>query len=635
MFKKITLISLSLLLTFTLVGNVGAQFDWLPRAGITPDSPLYFLDKMGEKIGMFFAFRAESKVKKALKYAEERLAEAREIAEKGKTEEVKGTTQNYEEYLSLAQDKIEEIKQKGRSVEDISSQVAGATSKHLAVLEGMLEKVPEEAKSAIEKAKQKSKKGHLTSVEMVAGEKPEKAVQINAEAIRERLKKAKQEAKKKREEKLKKVLADYEEFKDFQEEMTEKYKTLGTLIAEKNVEEIDDLDEIEDEAEEISLEMKEKIKEIKSEFQENIKESLKGVTEENPEKAAKINLNISDKKLTEIKQKGEKLQEREKNCQTKCSEICKQEEIEPCISECVETAECLDEDEECQKEVQNRCKGACHSKIVLGECVNECTRVCTQRQQQEMERRVNEFENQHRFGEEISAIAQGLGKDTTTIEELVEQANSIHLVILGRVYEKVPEEGKESIERAMEASAKGYQEAVQRLKQKGIQKEEKEIPFPAGVPEETRERVKNRVYQRIREEQRNKERDCINSGGKVTERMCCKAVDDFPNLCLEGPCGCAPEHSYSVKVCDCGEGMCFNGTECVSFGQTNGKGEKQGEQKREQKQVCIQVITPAYNPETGECKEFPTPCDVPEDWEKGCPQEDTPVMERKRGAPNQ
>lgn len=35
---------------------------------------------------------------------------------------------------------------------------------------------------------------------------------------------------------------------------------------------------------------------------------------------------------------------------------------------------------------------------------------------------------------------------------------------------------------------------------------------------------------------------------------------------------------------------------------------------------CIQVITPAKNPKTGECQEFPTPCDVPEGWDKvsGC-----------------
>jgi len=31
--------------------------------------------------------------------------------------------------------------------------------------------------------------------------------------------------------------------------------------------------------------------------------------------------------------------------------------------------------------------------------------------------------------------------------------------------------------------------------------------------------------------------------------------------------------------------------------------------------VCIQVITSARNPETGEIREFPTPCDVPDEWE--------------------
>ncbi len=31
-------------------------------------------------------------------------------------------------------------------------------------------------------------------------------------------------------------------------------------------------------------------------------------------------------------------------------------------------------------------------------------------------------------------------------------------------------------------------------------------------------------------------------------------------------------------------------------------------------EVCAQVITPAKDPATGECMEFPTPCDVPEGW---------------------
>lgn len=31
--------------------------------------------------------------------------------------------------------------------------------------------------------------------------------------------------------------------------------------------------------------------------------------------------------------------------------------------------------------------------------------------------------------------------------------------------------------------------------------------------------------------------------------------------------------------------------------------------------ACVQMITYAVNPETGEVVAFPTPCDVPEGWE--------------------
>lgn len=32
-------------------------------------------------------------------------------------------------------------------------------------------------------------------------------------------------------------------------------------------------------------------------------------------------------------------------------------------------------------------------------------------------------------------------------------------------------------------------------------------------------------------------------------------------------------------------------------------------------EICLQVITPAKNPDTGEIVDYPTPCDVPEGWE--------------------
>lgn len=56
---------------------------------------------------------------------------------------------------------------------------------------------------------------------------------------------------------------------------------------------------------------------------------------------------------------------------------------------------------------------------------------------------------------------------------------------------------------------------------------------------------------------------CEETGGTVTTANCCKSSGDFPNTCLIGACGCSPTNSHEVKVCDCGEGRCFDGNSCV------------------------------------------------------------------------
>jgi len=60
-----------------------------------------------------------------------------------------------------------------------------------------------------------------------------------------------------------------------------------------------------------------------------------------------------------------------------------------------------------------------------------------------------------------------------------------------------------------------------------------------------------------------KELACIASGGTVQTSMCCLATSDFPDQCSVGACGCAPENSHEVKVCNCGTGKCFDGNTCV------------------------------------------------------------------------
>ncbi len=62
-----------------------------------------------------------------------------------------------------------------------------------------------------------------------------------------------------------------------------------------------------------------------------------------------------------------------------------------------------------------------------------------------------------------------------------------------------------------------------------------------------------------------KERACIESGGRVAYTLChCPGVEDFPNTCLEGFCSCEPSgEARKIMVCECGEEMCFDGEKCV------------------------------------------------------------------------
>lgn len=310
--KKILLLTVSLTLALSLGVGVGAQVEELPNPGITPDSFLYVFDIWGEKIGMFFTFGAEAKAKKALVYAEERLAEVKAMVEKNKPGAVGIAAKGYEGYVAFAQGKIEEAKQKGKDIEEISEKVAEAIGKHLLVLEEVLERVPEAAKEAIVRAKEVSMAGQKNALRVLATENPEKATEINLKAVEARLNRANAKA----------------------------------------------------------------------------EEGNTGAAEE----------------------------------------------------------------------------------------------------------AIKEFENQYKFGEEISKIAQGLGKDTTTVEQLVGKATSIHLKILADIYEKVPEQAKSAIEEAMNISVEGHGKVVETLQQKGALDEvPEEVPLPGQVPEEVKERIEEKI----------------------------------------------------------------------------------------------------------------------------------------------
>lgn len=60
---------------------------------------------------------------------------------------------------------------------------------------------------------------------------------------------------------------------------------------------------------------------------------------------------------------------------------------------------------------------------------------------------------------------------------------------------------------------------------------------------------------------------CAQTGGVESTGLCCGSVGDFPDTCLIGACGCAPDNSHEVRTCICPEGQCFNSAiGCIADG---------------------------------------------------------------------
>ena len=346
--KTISLLR-TLMFLFCLGAVVLAQGTELPDPGLTPDSPFYFLEIVVEEIGTFFTF---GDLKKAARYATlaaERVAEVQAVVEKGKPEFAEKTLTRYENQLNNSITRAERAQAKGQSVKNIMEIVAEGTGKHLIVIEDILEKVSDKAKTAVIKAKEVSMTGQ--------------------------------------------------------------------------------------------------------------KEALRNLAEENPEKATGINLQAAEARLNKAKVKTEE-----------------------------------------------------------GDT-------------EKAEEAVQEFENQYKFGEEISQIAQGLGKDITTVEQLVGKATTIHLEILAEVYEKVPEDTKPVIENAMKVSVKGHERAVEALKtQDALGEIPEEVSIPAEIPQEVRDRVQTRVQQELEIE---KTLEGIDTSKSL--RDICQDQGGTPEMCEQFP----------------------------------------------------------------------------------------------------
>jgi hypothetical protein len=203
---RVALISCLLLTSLFWGGAVFAQDDDLPDPGITPDSPFYFLDKLGKNIGMFFTFGAEAKAKKALRYAEERLSEARAMAEKNKIREMTRAANDYEGFMAMVNERLEAAVQNGMSA-NVSERLSALAFRIHTRLCELKDRLPpassdnispadrensKKARETIERAKTVTIDGQVKALRLLARNKTEKALDISSETINKLMERARE-----------------------------------------------------------------------------------------------------------------------------------------------------------------------------------------------------------------------------------------------------------------------------------------------------------------------------------------------------------------------------------------------------------------------------------------------------------
>lgn len=152
--------SLVAMLMLVMAGTpAAAQTEELLDPGMLPSNGFYsFLERSAEAVGTFFSFGNDDKAERFLSLAEERLAEARELVEEDEIDDAEEALDRYQDQLDEAMEWSEGLE--GEESEDISTQIAEATLKHLEVLARVYGQVPEQAQAGFQRAMQATSTGH-------------------------------------------------------------------------------------------------------------------------------------------------------------------------------------------------------------------------------------------------------------------------------------------------------------------------------------------------------------------------------------------------------------------------------------------------------------------------------------------
>jgi len=200
----------------------------IKEPSLLPDSPFYFLKNWARGVRLFFTFDPVRKVDLRLKFADEKIVEAKKLAEKkASSEKIKKAIENYEKEIEKIKERSEKFEIKAKEKPDLDKfldKYVAHQALHHRLLQKLETQVPPEAIEKIKEARER----HLERFKEVMT-KLEEADKI-PERIEKNLKKIKGSEFKQ--------IKDLEILKELEEKFPEEIKEKMKERQEKMIEEM-------------------------------------------------------------------------------------------------------------------------------------------------------------------------------------------------------------------------------------------------------------------------------------------------------------------------------------------------------------------------------------------------------------
>jgi hypothetical protein len=207
-------------------------------------------------------------------------------------------------------------------------------------------------------------------------------------------------------------------------------------------------------------------------------------------------------------------------------------------------------------------------RVLAERRLSEARELAEQGQDALAETTVEQYRERIQNAIERAEEAQDAGRNVDRILSDLSERTIRHQEVLTRVLEQVPDQARNTIQRVIERGTENYDRAIERI-----------------TDDASREEVLRRLAPNIEEAQRRLQE--LRERGVELSDEAVRKVDE-----IRREIQAAPELEKRV----------------IEAREIRGR-------------LCAQVITPARNPRTGEVRDFPTPCDVPEGWERVPPEE--------------